>query len=35
MLAWEKDALTESWREVGHEAELLHCGLITADYRQV
>jgi glutathione S-transferase len=35
MLAWEKDALTESWREAGHEAELLHCGLITADYRQL
>jgi glutathione S-transferase len=34
MLAWEKDALTESWREAGHEAELKDCGVITADYRQ-
>ena len=34
MLAWEKDALTESWREAGHEAELMDCGVITADYRQ-
>jgi glutathione S-transferase len=34
MLAWEKDALTESWREAGHEAELLACGEIIADYRQ-
>jgi glutathione S-transferase len=34
MLAWEKDALTESWREAGHEAELRDCGVITADYRQ-
>jgi glutathione S-transferase len=33
MLAWEKDALTESWREVGHEEELLACGEVTADYR--
>ena len=34
MLAWEKDALTESWRETGHEKELRACGEITADYRQ-
>lgn len=34
MLAWEKDALTESWREVGHEEELRACGEVTADYRQ-
>jgi glutathione S-transferase len=34
MLAWEKDALTESWREAGHEAELQACGEIIADYRQ-
>lgn len=33
MLAWEKDALMESWREVGHEEELRACGEITADYR--
>lgn len=34
MLAWEKDALTESWREVGHEEELRACGEVTADFRQ-
>ena len=34
MLAWEKDALTESWREVGHEEELRACGEIIADYRR-
>jgi glutathione S-transferase len=34
MLAWEKDALAESWREVGHEEELRACGEIIADYRQ-
>jgi glutathione S-transferase len=34
MLAWEKDALTESWREVGHEEELRVCGEVTADFRQ-
>ena len=34
MLAWEKDALTESWREVGHEDELRACGEVIADYRQ-
>ncbi len=34
MLAWEKDALMESWRETGHEAELRECGEIIADYRQ-
>jgi glutathione S-transferase len=33
MLQWEAEALTESWREVGHEAELAACGSITADYR--
>lgn len=33
MLAWEKDALTESWREAGHEAELRACGEVIADYR--
>jgi glutathione S-transferase len=34
MLAWEKDALTERWREEGHEEELRACGDIIADYRQ-
>lgn len=33
MLAWEKDALMESWREIGHEGELAACGEIIADYR--
>lgn len=33
MLAWEAQALAESWREVGHEAELAECGEIVADYR--
>mgnify|MGYP003387079543 CR=1 FL=1 len=33
MLAWENDALKESWREVGHEEELRACGEVTADYR--
>jgi glutathione S-transferase len=35
MLAWENDALRESWREVGHEEELRACGEVIADYRQV
>ena len=35
MLAWEKDALTESWREAGHEEELRACGEVIADYRAV
>ncbi|MGK2910302.1 MAG: glutathione S-transferase family protein [Sphingobium sp.] len=30
---WEAEALAESWREAGHEAELATCGTITADYR--
>jgi glutathione S-transferase len=34
MIAWENDALKESWREVGHEEELHACGEIIADYRQ-
>lgn len=33
MLAWEKDALAEGWREVGHEEELRACGEVIADYR--
>ena len=33
MLEWERQALAESWREVGHEEELRTCGAITADYR--
>ena len=33
MQIWESEALAESWREVGHEAELAACGSITADYR--
>ena len=33
MLEWERQAIAESWREAGHEAELRACGAITADYR--
>ena len=33
MLAWEAEALQESWREIGHEEELRACGEVTADYR--
>ncbi|AUW59492.1 glutathione S-transferase [Sphingobium sp. SCG-1] len=33
MQQWEAEALAESWREAGHEAELAACGTITADYR--
>jgi glutathione S-transferase len=34
MLAWENDALKESWREAAHEEELRTCGKVMADYRQ-
>ena len=34
MQEWETAALAETWREVGHEEDLLSCGAITADYRQ-
>ena len=34
MQAWEAAALAETWREIGHEEDLLSCGAITADYRQ-
>ncbi len=33
MKQWEAEALAESWREVGHEEELLSCGAIIADFR--
>ena len=33
MLAWERAALAESWREAEHEAELAACGALIADYR--
>jgi len=33
MLAWEAEALQESWREEGHEEELRACGEVIADYR--
>lgn len=33
MQRWEAEALAESWREAGHEAELAACGTVTADYR--
>jgi glutathione S-transferase len=35
MQQWEAEALAETWREVGHEEDLLSCGAIIADYRQV
>lgn len=34
MLQWEAEALAETWREVGHEAELAECGEVIADYRK-
>jgi glutathione S-transferase len=33
MQQWEAEALTETWREEGHEEELRACGDVTADYR--
>jgi glutathione S-transferase len=33
MREWEEAALAESWREVGHEAEVGEGGTIVADYR--
>ncbi len=33
MQEWEAAALAETWREVGHEEELLACGDVIADYR--
>jgi glutathione S-transferase len=33
MQAWEAEALTESWREEGHEAEMQGAGELIADYR--
>jgi glutathione S-transferase len=35
MLAWEKAALAETWREASHEAEVGAAGRIVADYRAV
>ena len=35
MQQWEAEALAESWREAGHEAELLACGDVVADYRNL
>jgi glutathione S-transferase len=34
MQQWEAAALDETWREVGHEEDLLRCGAILADYRR-
>ncbi len=34
MRQWEAEALAESWREEGHEAELAACGEVTADNRK-
>jgi glutathione S-transferase len=33
MQQWEREALTESWREAGHEEELRESGEVIADYR--
>jgi glutathione S-transferase len=33
MRDWEAQALAESWREAGHEEDLLSCGDIIVDYR--
>jgi glutathione S-transferase len=33
MQEWEAAALTETWREAEHEADLARCGAVTADYR--
>lgn len=33
MRDWQAAALTEAWREEGHEAELAAAGIVTADYR--
>lgn len=33
MQAWEAEALSEEWREAGHEEELRACGEVIADYR--
>jgi glutathione S-transferase len=34
IVQWEAEALAETWREVGHEAELAECGEVTVDYRK-
>jgi glutathione S-transferase len=34
MREWEAEALAETYREAGHEAELAAAGSIIADYRQ-
>lgn len=34
MQAWETQALAETWREEGHEAEIAMAGTLTADYRR-
>jgi glutathione S-transferase len=33
MQAWEAAGLAETYREVGHEAELAACGDVLSDYR--
>ena len=35
MMEWERQALAESYREEGHEAELAASGLVTEDHRAV
>ncbi len=34
MREWEATALAETWREESHEADLLNCASITADFRR-
>ncbi len=34
MRQWEEEALVEEWREESHEADLVACGAIAADYRK-
>lgn len=35
MVQWEAEALAETWREEGHEAELAACGEIVEDHRKI
>jgi glutathione S-transferase len=34
MQQWEAEALSEKWREISHENDLLTCGDVIADYRR-
>ncbi|HQS97833.1 MAG: glutathione S-transferase [Novosphingobium sp. 35-62-5] len=35
LVQWEAEALAETWREEGHEAELVACGEILEDHRKI